>query len=461
MSYWIAEPYIEEDGEIGFAIIEKETNPKVEIQTLIDWKEQDKKLGKELEILVKSIFWTGENYPLPGRPDIEHDDPKLHRDILKFNENHIWHQDPGYLELLTNWELHTYLPEFLSHSPRLLLYGPTKSGKTRVMDVVRSISRRAFVCADPTKAGLYRLSERYMPTVLVDEYQRLSAEKRSDIDILYTNGFEKGVKVPRVNENGSIDFFHVFSPFAISTKDRLPPEDLQNRAVMMGMILKPKKTETEIRRRIDFKAATQLRTRCIAMRLRAFSGAIDMKPFLEQAWITAEKSIDINRDKDKNEILVSLDDRAIEIAANLIVPGMIFSDSFKETLRLVAYSQAESDQELENTISGQVFHALQAVLHSKKKGTLTDIDEFSPEIVCSICTRDVAQQLNQDLIMQGNLNEKDPPIKTRRVTEALHVMGFQFDKSKKTHNQTHLDGKTFKAVYESNLLKYGSDKGVE
>ncbi len=452
---------MEEDGEIGFAVIEKITNPEVQIQTLTDWKEQDKKLGKELESLYNSIFWTGENYPLPGRPDLKHDDSKLHRDILEFHENHIWHQDLGYLELLTNWELHTYLPEFLSHSPRLLLYGPTKSGKTRVMDVIRSISRRAFVCADPTKAGLYRLAERYMPTVLVDEYQRLSAEKRSDIDLIYTNGFEKGVKVPRVNENGSLDFFNVFSPFAISAKDRLPPEDLQNRAVMIGMILKPKKTETEIRRRIDFKAAAQLRTRCLAMRLKAFSGAIDMKPILEQAWIMAENPIDINRDKAKSSILVSLDDRAIEIAANIIVPGLIFSDSFKETLRLVALSQAESDQELENTIPGQVFRALQAILRSKKKGTITDVDEFSPEVVCSICTRDVAQQLNQDLIMQGNQNEKDPQIKTRRATEALHIMGFQFDRTKKTHGKTFLDAKNFRMIYDSNLLKYGPDRGAE
>jgi hypothetical protein len=452
---------MEEDGEIGFAVIEKETNPKVEIQTLNDWKEQDKKLGKELESLVKSIFWTGENYPLPGRPDIEHDDPRLFKDILAFNENHIWHQDSGYFELLTNWELHTYLSEFLSHSPRLLLYGPTKSGKTRVMDVVRAVSRRAFVCLDPTKAGLFRLAEKFIPTMLIDEYQRLSAEKRSDIDVLYTGGFEKGGTVTRVNESGAVDFFHVYSPFAISAKDRLPPEDLQNRAVMIGMMLKPKKTEIEIRRRIDFKAATRLRTRCIAMRLKAFAGAIDMKPIIEQAWITAEKAIDINQDKGKNGILVSLDDRAIEIAANLIIPGLIFPDSYNKTLRLVANSQAESDQELENTISGQVFHALQAVLRSKKKGTLTDVDEFSVEIISSICTRDIAQQLNQDLVMQGNLNERDPPIKTRTVRQALFVMGFQFNKIKKTHNQTYLDGKTFKAVFESNLSKYGSDKGVE
>ena len=77
-----------------------------------------------------------------------------------------------------------------------------------------------------------------------------------------------------------------------------------------------------------------------------------------------------------------------------------------------------------------------------------------------ISTRDVADQLNQDLIMAGDASEESPRVQTRQVTRALNVLGFEIEPRGRQNKSFLKTGASFDKVYSVALRKYGDSSGV-
>ncbi|MEM0343951.1 MAG: hypothetical protein QXU73_06885 [Thermoplasmata archaeon] len=437
----IAEPYREDDGEIGFAVIEKPENPRAYCKTLNELKDEDEGLYKDLNSLLASICWTSRGCGLPGKPDLNKDDPGLLRDIGLFISEHVEFPDPKYSILLASWVVCSWISELMDYAPRLVFYGPTRSGKSRALKVLKLLSYRSLDLLNPSGAALFRIIEQYRPTVLIDEYQALVGDRAGEVDLLFKGGYENGCKVPRARREGKeIDFFEIFSFLAIATK-KLPAEDLQNRGVLIGML---EQSKGDIRRRMDYEEAFRLRTRLLAFRMRVLSGLIDLGPATDKARKAAEGAITV----ENNEVY--LDDRGIDVASSLLVPCCYFGDN-GEVLQLIAISQGKARMELLETFEAQTFFALQAVIRVKKRSSLDGSVNLG---TLKVSTRDVADQLNQDYIAQGDADGSSRAIHTRRVTKALQVLGFSVKRG--SRNQSYIVPSDFEVVYQANLKKYGS-----
>ena len=437
----IAEPYREDGGEIGFAIIEKPENPKAYCETLHELKDGDKELHEQLLRVANSICWLSRDCGLPGKPNIEQEDPALMTDIALFIAEHVEFPDEKYCFLVASWVICSWIPELMNYAPRMVFYGPTRSGKSRALKTIRLLAYRGLELIDPSGAALFRIIEQYRPTVLIDEYHALVGDRGAEVDLLFKGGYENGSKIPRARREGKeIDFFDGFSFLAIATK-MLPAEDLQNRALLVSML---EKSKGDIRRRMDFDTAFLLRTRLLAFRMRVLSGLIDLNPAIEKVRKAAEEAITV----DKNAVY--LDDRGIDIASSLLIPCSYFGDN-GEVLQLIAISQGKARMELFETFEAQTFLALQAVLKAKIR---TSLDTTLDLGVVRVSTREIADQLNQDLIAQGDADANTHSVPTQRVTRALKILGFNIKRG--SHNLSYIDSAAFEITFQANLKKYGN-----
>ena len=446
MMMCVAEPYREENGETGFAIIERLDSPRPYCETLRELKEGDQALCEQLVHLVNSICWVSRNCGLPGRPDLEREDPGLLRDVALFISEHVEFPDDRYCYLLASWVICSWVPELMDHAPRVIFYGPTRSGKSRALKTIRLLSYRGMDLINPSGAALFRIIEQHRPTVLIDEYHSLSGDRAAEVDLLFKGGYENGSKIPRARREGKeIDFFDAFSFLAVATK-RLPAEDLQNRAILVNML---ERSKDNIRRRMDFDTASQLKTRLLAFRVRVLSGLIDLNPAIEKARKAAEEAISL----DGNAVF--LDDRGIDIASSLLIPCSHFGDN-GEVLQLIAISQGKARMELLETPEAQVFFAMQVVLRPRR---MVAVDGSLTHDAARVSTRDIAEQLNQDLAVQGERDVDKDKVPTGRVTKAIKVLGFGVKRG--AHNLSYIDSANFEQVYEANLRKFGERARAE
>jgi hypothetical protein len=439
----MAEPFIDDDLSFGFALID--SNSMIEIHLMDEWRVIDNELAKKLDARIDNYNSV---FHFPARPQLDEDDPHLHRDLVRFLAEHIWFPDDRYYSLLANWIIASYIMEFNHHATRLILTGPTNSGKSRAIKCLTLLSYRGFNNVMPTGPGLFRMIERFHITICLDELQDIRGERREDIDQVIKGGFESGTGVIRCDEKGDVDIFKVFSPMAIGTK-RPPKEDIENRSVLITMMQKPPDDELKdikIRRRIDEVAARSLRGRLLALRLKALARKIDIEELTRQACEIAEQGIMIEGKE------IFLNDRSIDKAIQLLVPGLIFND-YDDTLSLLARSEKDADQGLNETIEARTFYALQAFQNDSWRSCLSGIAKND---ISKITTRDIADQLNQDLIENEDDHDR---IRTETVGRILRVLGFRF---KKGHGRaSYFDPQNFDEIYRANFRKYGMRSGDE
>ncbi len=442
------EPYIDEEGGIGFVIAMPGTpeNPgRIEVKSLNEWKAQDEKLGEALEQQARKLIKI---FRFPSKPLVDDDDDDLQTDIVRCLAEHIWIQDGRYYSALGNAVICSWIRDLLATATRPCFYGPTKTGKSRALKCMANLCYRGFNGINPTGPSLFRMIERYHVTVCIDESQGIQDEQKADVNLIVKGGFEDGPGVPRVNEKGELDFFQVYSSMILGAKRVPPEEDVQNRCLLICMSQKPPNSELgdrTIRRKIDLEGMERLRGRLLAFRLRVMSGAIDTQRFIKEAEEMAEKPILINGKE------VDLDDRSADKAAELLVPGIIFKDC-DGTLELLAQSENDANEGLLETFEAKGFYALQAVYAPvSMKGDIIKVCD--PK---TISIRDVKDQLATDLSQAG---DEDEPPNTRAVGRILRLLGFRF---KQGHGRASMfDPDFFQQAYSAGIRKYGYRGGGE
>jgi putative DNA primase/helicase len=101
-------------------------------------------------------------------------------------------------DAIAMWTLHSWAVNAFVMSPRLAIVSPTKGcGKTTVLRVLNYIARRPKRTGSISPAALFRVIEKFQPTILLDETEKY-IENGSDNHALLNEGHCKGGTVTRV-----------------------------------------------------------------------------------------------------------------------------------------------------------------------------------------------------------------------------------------------------------------------
>jgi hypothetical protein len=176
--------------------------------------------------------------------------------------------DSAYLPLAT-WVAATHVSEAFDAFPYIALVSPAKRcGKTRVLEVLELLCRKAWRGTSPTSAALYRMMAD-SPTLLLDEVEALRGKQVSEVSqailAVLNAGHRKGATVPRCDgPKNELKYFSVYGPKAFAAIGGLP-DTLADRCVCLTM---QRKTESqEVERFLSTRvkpAATPIRQSLIA-----------------------------------------------------------------------------------------------------------------------------------------------------------------------------------------------------
>jgi hypothetical protein len=134
------------------------------------------------------------------------------------------------------WTLHTWMVSNFTISPRLAVVSPTKGcGKTTVLRLLSKLVRRPKRAGSISPSALFRVVEKFRPTILLDETEKY-IEPNSDLHALLNEGHCIGGTVLRVLGEKKLELreFAIFSAVAYARNGRLP-DDLQQRSIVIEM----------------------------------------------------------------------------------------------------------------------------------------------------------------------------------------------------------------------------------
>jgi hypothetical protein len=129
----------------------------------------------------------------------------LSNEIEAYIKAHIDFSEPFQYTIASDWVKHTWRMENWRSTPYLFFYGPADSGKTWTMEVLASICFRPILCTSTTSASLFRIAEKFCPTLFLDEIQLYSQDEKAEIIALLNSGYRRGQVAirTRINRDGN------------------------------------------------------------------------------------------------------------------------------------------------------------------------------------------------------------------------------------------------------------------
>jgi hypothetical protein len=206
-------------------------------------------------------------YPLADAPKDIGPDPTLWAETREFIRAYFDHLDQRVYDIMCAAVAWSYFYRDIGVStPYILFLGPWRSGKTRALEVLESLSYKALRVVDPSEASLFRSIELLRPTLLIDESQVVDENVRA----VMASGYRYGAKIMRVIDPEAdgfdgIKFYDTFSFIVYAAREE-PPSDILSRTVVVHC----EKNLRPTLKRIDEARALDLRTRWLAQKLYLF-----------------------------------------------------------------------------------------------------------------------------------------------------------------------------------------------
>lgn len=168
---------------------------------------------------------------------------------------------PEQADAVALWTGHTWTYDQFDATPYLAIQSPEKrSGKSRLLECLRLVTRAAVPMAGASLAALFRIIDERHPTVLLDEadtiFNKRTADATEDIRGLLNNGYRRGVPFYRVVGEGKkmrVESFDVFCPKAVASIRALP-DTVQDRSIVIAM---KRRARHESVARFRFRVAEQ------------------------------------------------------------------------------------------------------------------------------------------------------------------------------------------------------------
>lgn len=166
------------------------------------------------------------------------DNRELFNQLRQFFKDYLALNDERYYDVLTSWTLHTWLIEKWRATGPLYLLGPISSGKTTVLECLEQVAYRGIRGGSMSNSTMFRLSDAYQPTLLVDESQLYNREEWAETQAFLNERYRKGGKVWRVEGEQGSQFvprsFNAYGATALAGSD--PPWDaMYSRSLIVQM----------------------------------------------------------------------------------------------------------------------------------------------------------------------------------------------------------------------------------
>lgn len=193
---------------------------------------------------------------------------ELWSEVKRYIYEHIDIQE-GY-DILTAWVLASWTPERWNAVPYLFFFGPAASGKSRALEVLKSIGHRPIMTASASLSAIFRVIEMWHTTLFLDETEVYMRKDRTEILNLLNSGYRKDTPAMRVEETRKgqrkVEFYDCFGFKALAgTKDLM--ETLKSRCIVFSM----SKAVCEIKQEINQEEAKAIREKLLMYRFKMLS----------------------------------------------------------------------------------------------------------------------------------------------------------------------------------------------
>jgi hypothetical protein len=167
-------------------------------------------------------------------------------EIYDFLGKYVWFPNDYYRAAVTAWVAHTALIDVFEEqgyaTPRLAVLSPEKrSGKTRLLEIIKLLVQNPKSMLSPSSASLYTLIELsdVTPTLLLDEIGRMLERKDiSEFLAIVEAGFQPGQSVSRVSLETvrKVEDFRIYAPMLMAGIDNgRMPDTIFDRSINLRM----------------------------------------------------------------------------------------------------------------------------------------------------------------------------------------------------------------------------------
>jgi putative DNA primase/helicase len=183
---------------------------------------------------------------------------ELLQEIFGLYERFVVVDDRGFITV-SLWTVLPYIYKEFHKIPVLRIKSPQKRcGKSTLLDVLELLVSHPLITVSITPATLYRLIEKFHPTVLIDEAESFSKDD-DDLRAIVNGGFERNRRAWRTNkETHEPESFDTFGCKVLASIKGLH-ETIEDRSLFIDMIRKPRDIELEELCDVDHEPFSVLR----------------------------------------------------------------------------------------------------------------------------------------------------------------------------------------------------------
>jgi hypothetical protein len=163
-------------------------------------------------------------------------------DLRDWLADHVAYQSEHHAPTIALWCAHTHALDRAASTPRIAFESPEpESGKTRTLELMECVCRRAKLVLQMSAASVYRWVEALRPTILLDEIDAVFGPKASNDheelrSIINTGHRRRGGTVPRVDKDTmQVVEFPCFAPVALAGLANSLPDTIRSRAIRIPM----------------------------------------------------------------------------------------------------------------------------------------------------------------------------------------------------------------------------------
>jgi len=158
----------------------------------------------------------------PPPPTEYESEEQLYNDVKAYISKHLDLVNPLGYEILTSFIFKTWIEELFDFTPYIGFFGRENVGKSRALEILKELCFRAWLTTGITTATLFRLCEKFQPTLLLDESEFLTSDEKRELIGLINAGQRRGIMIPRMNEKfQEAEFFNVYGSKCISGTEQL------------------------------------------------------------------------------------------------------------------------------------------------------------------------------------------------------------------------------------------------
>ena len=216
----------------------------------LDYDLKRKEVAKELGVQVKTLDAEVKT----ARGDVFEPSSMIFPDVTPFSEpvnpadlfNEVAKIIQSFVVLddeqalaMSLWIAMTWVVDVLKVAPLAIINAPERAcGKSQLLDITGFLSNKALPSSNITTAGLFRITEMYGPTLLIDEvdtFMRDNNDLKGLINAGHTRNSAFVIRI--VGENNEPKRFNVFGPKALAgiSLDKHLPDSTMSRAIVFNM----------------------------------------------------------------------------------------------------------------------------------------------------------------------------------------------------------------------------------